>query len=52
MADKTIIMNKEDINNPLHPNLWNDWLETLGVDYEATEVCLELSSLDGNTKME
>jgi hypothetical protein len=52
MANKTIIMNKEDVNNPIHPNLWNDWLETLGVDSEATEVCLELSTLDENKKSE
>lgn len=46
----TIIVNKEDINNPLHPNLWEYWLETLGVDADATEVCLNLSSLDENKK--
>lgn len=50
MANTTIIMNKEDVNNPLHPNLWGSWLETLGVDPEATEVCLELSALDENKK--
>ena len=50
MANSTIIMNKEDVNNPLHPDLWYHWLETLGVDSEATEVCLVLSSLDENKK--
>lgn len=52
MTNKTIIMNKEDINNPLHPYLWEKWLETLGVEEDATEVCLELSSLDHNKKIE
>jgi len=50
MANKTIIMNKEDVNNPLHPDLWHSWLETLGVDSKATEVCLNLSELDENKK--
>jgi len=52
MANKTIIMNREDVNNPLHPNLWYEWLETLGVDSDATEVCLDLSKLDENKKTE
>ena len=47
----TIIVNKEDVNNPIHPYLWDYWLETLGVDSEATEVCLVLSSLDENKKV-
>jgi len=50
MANETIIMNKEDVNNPLHPDLWYSWLETLGVDSDATEVCLNLSSMDENRK--
>jgi len=50
MKNSTIIMNKEDVNNPLHPNLWYEWLETLGVNQDATEVCLNLSSLDENKK--
>lgn len=48
MADKTIIINKEDVNNLIHPTLWFDWLETLGVDSEADHVCLSLSLLDEN----
>jgi hypothetical protein len=51
MANKTIIVNKEDVNNPLHPYLWENWLETLNVDPEATEVCLELSFMDHNKKV-
>ena len=50
MKNETILLNKEDVNNPLHPNLWDSWLETLGVDSEATEVCLNLSTLDHNKK--
>ena len=44
----TIIVNKEDVNNPLHPYLWDSWLETLGLDEDATEICLERSILDHN----
>lgn len=53
MKNSTIIMNKEDIKSgpsALHPDLWYHWLETLGVDSDATEVCLELSSMDENKK--
>ena len=46
--NRTIIINKEDVNNPLHPDLWHRWLETLGIDPQSTEVCLNLSSLDEN----
>jgi len=51
MANETVILNKEDINNPLHPGLWYSILETMGIDSEATEVCIELSSLDHNKKL-
>ena len=34
-----------------YPDLWERWLETLGVDPEATEVCLKLSPLDENKKV-
>jgi len=50
MANSTIILNKEDVNNPIHPHLWENFLETLGVDGESGEVCLELSSMDENKK--
>lgn len=29
---KTITLYKEDISNPLHPNLWEGILEDLGVE--------------------
>ena len=48
--NSTIIVNKEDVNTPLHPYIWHHWLETLGVDKDATEVCLALSPLDENKK--
>lgn len=51
MANRTIILNREDVNNPLHPNLFDDFLETLGVEGDAEEVCLELSPLDHNKKV-
>ena len=52
MANSTIILNREDVNNPLHPNLFDNFLETLGVDPDASEVCLNLSHLDENKKVE
>ena len=49
MANRTIIMNKEDVDNPLHPNLWESWMDTFNLDPEnTTEVCLQLSPLDHN----
>jgi len=51
MKNRTIILNREDVNNPLHPNLFDNWLETLNIDPEAEEVCLQLSSLDHNKKL-
>jgi len=51
ITDKTIIINKEDISNPLHPCLWEDFLETLEVEPGATEVALCLTSLDENKKV-
>ena len=51
IKNKTIILNEEDVNNPLHPNLWYSFLETLGVDENATEVCLKLSELDHNDRV-
>lgn len=51
MANETIILNREDVSNPLHPHLFDSFLETLGVDPSANEVCLNLSSLDENTKV-
>ena len=46
--NKTIILNREDVNNPLHPNLWEDFMETLGLSPDTTEVCLDKSKLDEN----
>ena len=48
---KTIILNKEDVNNPLHPHLWESWLDDLDIDPDATEICLEVSALDHNKKV-
>ena len=51
MPNSTIILNKEDVRNPLHPHLWEGFLETLGVDPDSAEVCLQLSSMDENKKV-
>ena len=52
MVNSTIILNREDVNNPLHLDLYDSILETLGVDPEASEICLNLSHLDSNKKVE
>lgn len=36
----TIIVNKEDVNCPHNANLWNEFLDLLHVDGDATEVAL------------
>jgi len=48
----TIILNKEDVNNPLHPNLWESFCETLGISTEANKISLSLSPFDENKKIE
>ena len=48
--NSTIILNREDVRNPLHGDLFDGFLETLGVDPEASEICLNLSPLDDNKK--
>jgi shikimate 5-dehydrogenase len=50
--NETIILNKEDIDHSKQPGLWNFFLETLGVDYDAKQVCLSLSPLDYNKKVD
>ena len=48
--NSTIILDKDDISTRLHVDLWHDFLETLNVDKDATEVCLQLSPLDHNKR--
>jgi len=50
--NRIIIINREDVKSELHPFLFQYWLETLGVDPDAEEVCLVLSPLDHNKKIE
>ena len=49
---KTIILNRNDVNNPLHPHLFDTWLEDLGIDPDAEDITLCLSSSDDNKKIE
>ena len=51
MANTTIIR-KEDINNPIHPNLWEDILESLGVSLDTEEIDVQLSAFDTNKRTE
>lgn len=48
----SIIINQNDVKNPLYPNLWREWLETLGIDLEATEIEVCLSSVDINKNIQ
>ena len=34
---KIIIINREDVNNPLHPFLFDQWLEELGIKANSTD---------------
>ena len=56
---QTLVLYKEDINNPLHPFLWESMLEELGidthvqvagrsVDLEITEVTLDVKIINHN----
>ena len=49
--NKTFILDKDDVNSSIHPYLWYNLLETFNVDEDATEICIELSSLDENKKI-
>jgi len=32
-----IIIDRDDVNNPLHPTLFDQWCEQLGLDPETTD---------------
>lgn len=49
--NKTFILDKDDVNNANHLYLWYDILEIFDVNQDATEICIELSSLDENRKV-
>ncbi len=46
----TIILSKNDVNNPLHPHLWETMCDDLNIDMDAEEMELCLSSEDRNKK--
>ena len=49
MSNKTIILSREDVNNPLYPNLFDSFLDTLGIkDKSVDEIYLQLSEVDDN----
>lgn len=50
-VNRTIIINRDDINNPLHPNLWESFCDTLGISTDSDEVCLTRSHLDDNASV-
>jgi len=52
MARATIIINRNDVKSEIHPYLFDTWLEELGIDPEAEDITVCLSSLDDNKKVE
>ena len=46
----TIMVSKDDISNPLHPNLWEDWMQELGLNPDQDMVELELSGSSTSRK--
>lgn len=41
----TIILNKEDINNPLHPNMWEELCESLRVPRDSEQIEIKVSAV-------
>ena len=52
MGKPTVIINRDDVRSALHPHLFDTWLEDLGIDPEAEDITLCLSSEDTNKKVE
>ena len=42
----TLYLKKEDISNPLHPNMWYELLEQLFLPKNTSEIKLELASIE------
>jgi hypothetical protein len=38
----TIIIRKEDVNNPLHPGLWGSWMDDAGLSMDTEEVSVKI----------
>ena len=43
---KTIVLNKEDFNNPLHPHLWEGIMDDLDLPMETETVTLSVVVTD------
>lgn len=52
MANETIILNREDVNSELHSHLFDSFLDTLNLAPDVTEICLQLSLMDDNKKLD
>ena len=46
----TIILTKDDVNNPIHPHLCETFCDDLNIPIDSEEICLCLSSSDTNKK--
>jgi hypothetical protein len=48
LKDKAIIIiDKDDINNPVHPNLFKEWLEELGLPENTETITLYVRTAEG-----
>lgn len=52
MANEWIVLNREDVRSELHSNLFDSFIETLNIDPDAREICLQLSPMDENKKLD
>lgn len=44
---KRLILAREDINNPVHPNLWREICDALGVDPDSETIVLKIADAKG-----
>jgi hypothetical protein len=51
MARPTIVLNRSDVKSEIHPNLFDSFLDELGLKAGADDVILCVSPLDDNEKV-
>jgi hypothetical protein len=49
---KEIILDRSDVKSEIHPHLWENFCEQLGISEDSEEMCLVLSANDTNNKTE
>ncbi len=43
---KIVILDKDDINNPLHPDMWERLMEDFGLPMETTRITMKAELID------